>query len=136
MKIKMDDREQGMEIIMELSGFEVEKCRMNVGDYSFGNVLIERKSIDDFCSSILDGRMENQIEVMKKELWKYGKLCFLIVVGNIKDRKVNINENCILGKCVSLILKHNIKLLWCEDDFQFGYLLKNIYEKVSDKDEM
>lgn len=134
MKIKMDDREQGMDVVLELIGFEVEKERMLVGDYAFGNVLVERKTIDDFCSSILDGRMEKQVEEMKKELWKCGRVCFIIVVGSIKDRTVAIHENCILGKMTSLVLKHNIRLLFCDDEFQFAYLLKSIYDKTEIKE--
>ena len=128
MIIKQDSREPEMQLLSDLNGFEIEFKRefMTVGDYSFGDVIIERKQIDDLCSSILDKRIETQVESMKKS----GKECFVIIVGNLKDRKVGINENCILGKMVSLVVKHNMKLLWVEDEFQFLYVLKNLCEKM------
>ena len=66
-----------------------------------------------------------EVEKMKET----GKECYVIIVGSMKDRKVGIHENCILGKCVSLIVKHDMKLLWVENEFQFLYVLKNLCEK-------
>ena len=130
MKIKQDTREPELQLLADLNEMSIEFVRefMKVGDYEFNNVIVERKEIDDFCNSILDKRIENQVKNMKQS----GKVCFIIIVGNMKDRKVDIHENCLLGKMVSLIIKHNIKILWCEDEFQFLYLLKNVYEKTNE----
>ena len=131
MMIKQDSREPEMQLVADLNNIDITFKRefMKVGDYEFENVLIERKEINDLCSSIIDKRIETQVDALKKS----GKDCFLIVVGNLKDRKVEINENCVLGKIVSLVYKHNIKVLWCEDDFQFVFLLKNLFKKVHER---
>ena len=130
-KILYDDREPCWQLMSDINGLniEFEKTRLKVGDYKFGNLIIERKTIDDFANSILYKRIETQVENMKKEKGEK----FIIIVGNLKDRKTNINENCILGKQVSLVLKHNIKVLWVEDDEQFLYVLKNLCEKYENE---
>ena len=132
--IEMDDREPTLQLLADIidSNIEFDRKRLKVGDYIYKNIMVERKQIDDFCSSILDGRIETQVEKMKKT----EKECYVIVVGNIKDRKSNINENCILGKMVSLVQKHNIKLLQCESEFQFLYILKNLCNKYDEKNKV
>ena len=52
-----------------------------------------------------------------------------MVVGRLSDRTSEINENCVLGKIVSIVLKHNIKMLFCDTEIQFVYMLKNLCEK-------
>lgn len=126
--IIQDDREPELQLLADLNKTNLEfyRKRLLIGDYILEDCIIERKTIDDFCSSILDKRIENQIEGMLTTNFKQK---IIIVIGNIKDRKVNIHENCVLGKEVSLVLKYGIKLLFCEDEFQFLYLLKNIADK-------
>lgn len=127
-EILQDDREPFLQLDADLNdlNLDLQRKRLKVGDYLYKNILIERKQIDDFCQSILDKRIETQVEKMKKS----GKECFIIIVGNLKDRKTNIHENCILGKIVSLVYKHNMKVLWCENEVQFLFILKNLCEKV------
>lgn len=131
--IIQDDREPNMQIVADLNelGIEFEPRRLSTGDYVFGNVLVERKTIDDFCASIMDKRLEGQIEKMKQS----GKECFIIVVGGINDRTSEINENCLLGKMVSIVFRHNIKMLFVEDELQFCFVLKNLCEKYSLREE-
>jgi DNA excision repair protein ERCC-4 len=129
--IEQDDREPFYDAISMVHNLDLnfERKRMKVGDYKFNDIIVERKTIDDFCSSILDKRIEHQVENMKIE----SEEKFIIIIGNIKDRKVNIHENCILGKICSLVYKHNIKVIQCENDEQFLYILKNLYEKKVNK---
>ena len=124
--VEVDDRESGMDIILEVTGLEVVKKRLKVGDYRCGDIVVERKEINDFCASIVDGRLKRQVENMKN-----GDKWFMIVVGHIKDRACDVHEHAILGKMVSLIVKHNMKLIFVDDDFQFAYVLKNIIEKIN-----
>ena len=60
---------------------------------------------------------------------KSKKDCYIIIIGNLKDRTSDINEDCILGKVVSLIVKHGMKVMWVEDDSQFLFVMKNIIDK-------
>jgi len=132
--VEVDDREPRMDLIADINdvGIEFDRKRLKVGDYVYRDILVERKEINDFCSSILNGRIDSQVERMKN----CGKECFLIVVGRIKDRTSEIHENCILGKMTSIVVKHKIPILFCDDDFQFLWLLENLIKKVEEKNEM
>jgi len=129
--IEMDDREPNLQLLADVNDMNIEfdRKRLKVGDYIYKKILVERKTIDDLCASILDKRIETQVEKMKD----FDGECFIIIVGNLKDRSTEIHENCILGKMVSLVVKHNIKVLWCENEFQFLYVLKNLIEKVENE---
>jgi len=130
--IEQDDREGDFQIMSDIQklNLEFDKKRLKIGDYIYNNLLIERKEISDFCSSILDKRLENQIKNMNES----GKDCFVIIVGNIKDRKLNIHENCILGTICSLVYKHKIKVIQVEDEFQFLWVMRNLIEKYKENE--
>lgn len=127
--IEIDDREPKSIIayndLLDL-GIAFERKRMKVGDYVHGNICIERKQIDDFCASILDNRIKEQVKNMKENFAHN----FIIIVGSIKDRTSEINENCLLGKITSLVIKEKMTILQCDNDFQFLYLVKSIIDKV------
>lgn len=139
--IEIDDREPEMEILTMLENWNVtfERKRLNCGDYRYKNLIIERKTMDDFCSSILDGRLLNQTKNML-ELQEQGAECFIIIIGPVSSRVANIHENCVFGKVCSLVYKHNIRVIMCETEFQFLYCLRNLCDKhdkkEGDKDEM
>ena len=131
MLIKIDSREpQGIEELMKLVDEKIEFLRefLLEGDYVCNNVCIERKEISDFCGSIMDGRMESQIERMKK---KYDK-CYVIVIGRIEDRKTEIHENCVLGMIVSLLVKYKINVITVDNEYQFLYVMKRLFERHAD----
>ena len=127
MKVFCDDREPKCmdNFAMLIKGIEFERKRLISGDYVFGDVCIERKEINDFCSSIIDGRLTSQIEKMKK---KY-KYVYILVSGSIKNRTSAIKEHCILGKIASILVKYNVPIIIVEDDFQLIYLMKCIFER-------
>ena len=125
--IQQDDREPNLQVLadtLEL-GIVFERIRLNEGDYIVDDVCIERKEINDFCGSIIDGRLEKQIEKMKV---KYKKI-FILISGRIKDRTSEIDENCVVGMIVSLLIKHNIPVLIFDDDFQLIFAMKRLFER-------
>jgi len=126
-KIICDDREpKSMDLTaLVVGGIEFERKRLKTGDYIFEDVCIERKEINDFCGSILDGRLNSQIKKMKRD-FKYN---YILISGSIKNRTSMIKENCILGKMASILVKHQIPIITVDDDFQLVYLLKRIFEK-------
>ena len=128
MEIIQDTREPNLQMMADVDNLKItfKKEFLGVGDYHYKDIIIERKEITDFAHSIIDKRLNKQCEKMKR---RTNKKLFIIIVGNIKDRKVDINVNCILGKICSLICKHNIKVIQVEDDFQFLYVLKNLCDK-------
>lgn len=132
MIIEMDDREKNnIEIFAKLidENLVFMKKRLEEGDYVWRDIVVERKQIDDFCSSLMSGRLESQLEKMKL---KYKKI-YLIVVGRIKDRTSEIHEHSILGMMVSCLIKHNVNVLVVDDEWQFIYVLKRIMERWKEK---
>ena len=125
----VDDREGGVlnnELIKQ--GFEVKVARLKVGDYVYKDIGFERKTIDDFCASIVDGRLESQIEAMKKAF----RFSFVLISGKLSERTSQINENCIIGKIVSLIVKHKVGVLMLETDKQMAYAIRRISERLNE----
>lgn len=127
-KIIMDDREpKVMELIGKMKGVEFKRRRLKVGDYlcdGCPDVVVERKTIDDFCGSIINGRFKKQVEGMKKYKWRY-----VLVSGRIKDRTTEIHEHCVLGKIVSLLINHDVRVICVDDDWQLVYIMRRIFER-------
>ena len=67
-KIIIDYREKNSLVAPHLIklGLEIEFKELKVGDYIVQNVIIERKTINDFLSSMLNHRLLNQIEELKQ----------------------------------------------------------------------
>lgn len=127
MKLLCDDREDGavlLEVGDSIGGAEIK--RLLVGDYVCDElgVCFERKTIDDFCGSIVDGRVKRQCEGMLEEF----KHCFVLISGRIGDRKSDIGENCVLGMISSLVVM-GIQVVCVDDDKQLVYLMKRILER-------
>lgn len=127
MKIKCDDREAGNVLeMMHQTGLNVKVKRLVCCDYVCDElgIGIERKTIDDFCGSIVSGRLKKQA---KRMLAQY-ETCFVIVSGRIADRKSPINEHCILGMIVSLTVS-GINVICVDTDLQLVYVMKRIFER-------
>lgn len=129
MTIIADDRENGevIELLRKLN-VDVEVKRLKIGDYVFGDVVIERKTIDDFCLSIIDGRIKSQIEKMQEYKHKY-----ILISGRIGDRTSDINENCILGMICSVIVRYGINVICLDNEKQLAYVIKKLYEKYEEE---
>ena len=59
-QIKVDSREEPEVIKRAEKHFDVTVEMMEVGDVQFGDLIIERKEVADFISSIFDGRLSEQ----------------------------------------------------------------------------
>lgn len=111
---------------------DVEFRELKVGDYIVQNVIIERKTINDFLSSMLNHRLLNQIE----ELQQYeNKLIILEGISEqelYKDSQEGINSNAIRGFLLSILLKHKIPIIYSknsEDTAKFIKVLSRKKEK-------
>jgi len=129
MIVQCDDREPIFmdAVALATGGIEFERKRLKTGDYVWEDVCIERKQIDDFAASIIDGRLDGQIKKMKD---KFPHI-YILVSGHLEDKKSSIHENCILGKMASILVKHNVSILMMDNDFQLVYCMKKIFEKHS-----
>ena len=67
-RIIMDYREKNSLVFSELKalGLEVESKELKVADYLVNNIAIERKTVSDFISSMINGRIKRQLEEITK----------------------------------------------------------------------
>ena len=130
-KIIVDYREKNCLIPYELIdlGIEVEFKELKIGDYIAGNVIIERKTISDFISSMLNKRIFSQIEDLKQFENK------LLIIEGIEERELyndnnetGVNANAIRGLLLSITLKHKIPIIFTknsEDTAKYLFILLN-----------
>ena len=88
----------------------VEVKKLKVGDFIISkDVVVERKTVDDFINSLIDHRLFKQAENMQKN---YSCPIF-IIEGDIEDLFArNISERALWSAIVSLMLKNNVKFLF------------------------
>ncbi|OGJ12143.1 hypothetical protein A3K62_00260 [Candidatus Pacearchaeota archaeon RBG_16_35_8] len=130
-KIIADYREKNCLIPYELMdlGVEVEFRELKVGDYIAGDIIIERKTVSDFISSMLNRRLSNQIEDLKQYQDK------LLIIEGIEekelyndDNETGVHANAIRGFLLSVTLKHKIPIIFTknsEDTTKYLLILLN-----------
>lgn len=116
--VQIDYREKNSLVPSELSslGLELEFKELKVADFLVRDVAIERKTISDFISSMMNKRIIRQIE----ELQQYEKK-LLIIEGTEEqelysdDNLRGLHPNSIRGFLLSILLKHHIPILFTKD---------------------
>jgi len=103
-KVIVDSREQNHDVIEGLiaNGIHVIVKQLAVGDYiASDRVCIERKTVSDFESSLIDGRLFEQISRMKE----YYEFPILLIEGTDEFR---LKKNTISGTIAYLYIEHKI----------------------------
>ena len=99
----------------------VSEQQLHVGDYLLSKrVAVERKTVGDFISSIVDGRLFKQLGELK-ENFAYP---VLIIEGNgmyETDRKVH--HNAIRGAIAAVAIDFNIPILWTQNALETAEML-------------
>jgi len=117
-KILVDYREKNSLVASELIalGFEIEFRELKVADYIVRGVAIERKTVADFISSMIDKRLLKQME----ELQQYEKK--LLIIEGIDEQEIynensekGVGANAIRGFLLSIVLKHKIPTLFSKN---------------------
>lgn len=115
-KIIIDYREKNSLVASELIhlGLEIEFKELKVADYIVNNVAIERKTVLDFVSSMINKRLLRQLE----ELQQYKNK--LLIIEGIDEQEIypennGVNPDSIRGFILSILLKHKIPVLFTQD---------------------
>ena len=135
-KIIVDYRERNSLVASTLVefGFEIEFRELKVADYLVNNVAIERKTVSDFISSMINHRLVKQLE----ELQQYENK--LLIIEGIDEQELysedseGINANAIRGFLLSVTLKHKIPVILTknyEDTAKYLSVLARKKEKES-----
>lgn len=113
-EIIVDDREKNSRLVAELQQTDTKVLikRLKTGDYLVDNLVIERKSFQDFCVSITDGRLFRQAA----RLVGMSEQPLIILEKDIDDclQMTNISPESIQGALITITLIFKIPVLYSQ----------------------
>jgi len=132
--ILIDTREQEG-FLFDPADAGMERKALPAGDYSLAGladrVAVERKSLDDFASTVIHGRARFAVEL--KKLRDLEAAC-VVVEGNLSDilagrYRGGAHPNSVFGAAVSVIVDGGVPVFFCSDwqiarKFTQEYLLR------------
>ncbi len=114
-----DYREE--EIIELIKDVKVIKDNLPVGDFLIGEILIERKTFNDFIQSVFDGRIFSQLE---EALKNFKKVIFLVEGEKIfLDEK---EEKIYFSMLARLIAFNNVSIIFTQSIFESAKFLESL----------
>lgn len=123
-----DNREKNSLVISELINLrnKVELKQLDIADYIVNNIAIERKTMSDLISSIIDKRIFSQLNNLKQY-----QQCLLILEQN-NNQVSNINENVIKGFLLSVALKFKVPIIYTLNEKDTAKYISLIANKKKD----
>lgn len=105
----VDSRERNIEVMDSLASLNINISvkTLPVGDYVISDrVCIERKTVSDFESSLMNGRLFDQLKRAKE----YYESPILVIEGSSEEFR--LANNVIIGTIASLYIDMNIQLVF------------------------
>lgn len=130
-RIIIDTRERNRELIdaIEAKGIDVEFRTAHVGDYLVSDrVCIERKTVPDFESSLINGRLFEQAKRLKENY----EFPILILEG--EPDCFRLNNNVINGTLAALYIDYGIMVLHTCDARNTAEMISDIARHENDKE--
>jgi Fanconi anemia group M protein len=133
-KVFVDYREKNSLVPSELIhlGLEIEFKELKIGDYIVNNIAIERKTVSDFLSSMINKRLLNQLE----ELHQYENKLLIIegieeqeLYNDKEEKQEGIHSNSIRGFLLSISLKHKIPIIFSKNSQDTAKFIELIAKK-------
>jgi Fanconi anemia group M protein len=127
-KIIVDNRERNTAINEYLSSRAVVEFRtLNVGDYIVSDrIAVERKTVGDFQSSILNGRIFDQVQ----RLAEHYPRPIIIMEGDQKD--FMLGRKVFVGAIVALYVDYNVSVIFSKGPTETAELIVSIAEHEQD----
>ena len=115
--VYVDTREQSSSVSKTLSemGALIKVKQLEVGDFVLSDdVVVERKTVEDFLQSMVDGRLFTQLMKMSEN---YASP-LVLVEGSRSDlfSLRDIHRNAIIGALSSIALNYKVPVLFTEDE--------------------
>ncbi|MCX6667401.1 MAG: DEAD/DEAH box helicase [Euryarchaeota archaeon] len=132
-KIIADHREYRSLVVRNLTIKDafVEPQQLNTGDYVLSTRIgVERKTVDDFLQSLIDGKLFDQISRLRDAYPRP----ILIIEGEGLLTKRNISHNAIFGSIVSITVDFGVPIITTKNPMETADLLY-IMAKREQRDE-
>lgn len=110
-------------------GFQIQFQQLEVGDYLINNFLIERKSIGDLQSSIINKRIFQQIQQLNSQSYQP-----LLIIELTTGFEAIIHENALRGFFLSLSQENKIPYLFTKDEKDTSIYLSLLAKRNSNKE--
>ena len=125
-KIIIDIRERAMKTFLKRYDCIFEEKQLPVGDFVLSDrAVAERKTVKDFVQSVSDGRLFNQL-IMLKQVQRP----ILIIEGmDINSHNRDIQPNAIRGALASVVIDYQIPILWARNIEETAALLYQIAKR-------
>jgi len=123
LKVIVDQRERNTELlgILERHGLDIRLETLQIGDYVVSDrICIERKTVPDFESSLINGRLFEQIKRMKESY----QIPLLIIEGDTETFR--LKRNVIIGAIVSVYTNYGIQTIISKDVEETASFIKTI----------
>ena len=121
-KIIVDHREYRSPVARNLTIKDafVESQQLNTGDYVLSTRIgVERKTVDDFLQSLIDGKLFEQISRLRDAYPRP----ILIIEGEGLLTKRNISHNAIFGSIVSITVDFGVPIITTKNPMETADLL-------------
>ena len=121
--IVVDSRESNSPVVDELAklGAKIIISQLDVGDYVLSErICVERKTVNDFASSIIDSRLFQQAKSMADSY----EIPILLIEGkDIYTPLSNMRPSSIRGALAAVITGYRMVLLWSRDPKESAELI-------------
>ena len=107
-------------------GIELKPMQLDVADFQVSErVGIERKEVNDFLSSIVDGRLFKQM----LELNEHFEKPVLVLEGRGLFELRDIHENSVRGALLSIAVDYGIPILWADSPLETAKYVAQIAKR-------
>lgn len=134
-QIFIDDRERNPKLLAALSSQEalfVTRRRLPWGDFVVEQtVTLERKTVDDFATSLIQGRLFSQAH----RLQAFGGLRYCILEGDLSETRPNVRPEALRGAMIALTLKFGLPILTTADEYETARTLLYIGKQLASIDQ-
>ncbi|MEM4738068.1 MAG: ERCC4 domain-containing protein [Acidilobaceae archaeon] len=129
-RIYVDYREEnsGIPGILESLGLIVIREYLEIGDYIIpGDIIIERKTAEDYINSLYDGRLFDQISRLREA---YDNV-ILLIEGDIDSiASIRGREKHVYSSLASLIIDFDIKIIPSSSPKNSAFILEALTRRV------
>lgn len=128
LKILIDNREKNSLVASYLAkDFNIEFQQLPIGDYIVQEIAIERKTISDLKSSIINKRIFSQLQEIKQ----FPK--HLLLIEGISEEDIysgTIHENALRGFLLSVALEYQVPIIFTKNSEDTAKYLSVLAKKT------